>query len=171
MHEMSIAEGIIEIVERTAKANGVTRVKEVRIEVGELAGVDIPSLEFAWVSVTRGGPAEGSGLVIERPGARPGASTAPKPSRLPNMAIPAPSAGAFISLPREALKCASSTSSPKIDFYGLMRKQRLSTPLKRHRPSSWRNRKRKGRHEEALLYCNAIRFGLSYLHRLEEDTI
>ena len=42
MHEMSIAEGIIEIVERTAKANGVTRVKEVRIEVGELAGVDIP---------------------------------------------------------------------------------------------------------------------------------
>ena len=136
MHEMSIAEGIIEIVERTAGRSGVTRVKEVRIEVGELAGVDIPSLEFAWVSVTRGGPA-----------------------------------GAFISLPRAALKCASSTSSPKLDFYGLMRKQRLSTPLKRHRPSSWRNRKRKGRHEEVLLYCNAIRFGLSYLHRLEEDTI
>ena len=153
MHEMSIAEGIIEIVERAAGRSGVTRVKEVRIEVGELAGVDIPSLEFAWVSVTRGGPAEGSRLVIERPRGE------------------APSAGAFISLPRAALKCASSTSSPKIDFYGLMRKQRLSTPLKRHRPSSWRNRKRKGRHEEALLYCNAIRFGLSYLHRLEEDTI
>ena len=68
MHEMSIAEGIIEIVERTAGRSGVTRVKEVRIEVGELAGVDISSLEFAWVSVTRGGPAEGSRLVIERPG-------------------------------------------------------------------------------------------------------
>lgn len=67
MHEMSIAEGIIEIVERTAVRSGVTRVKEVRIEVGELAGVDISSLEFAWVSVTRGGPAEGSRLVIERP--------------------------------------------------------------------------------------------------------
>ena len=40
MHEMSIAEGIIEIVERTAGRSGVTRVKEVRIEVGELAGVD-----------------------------------------------------------------------------------------------------------------------------------
>ena len=38
MHEMSIAEGIIEIVERTAGRSGVTRVKEVRIEVGELAG-------------------------------------------------------------------------------------------------------------------------------------
>ena len=63
MHEMSIAEGIIEIVERTAGRSGVTRVKEVRIEVGELAGVDIPSLEFAWVSVTRGGPAAGRGLV------------------------------------------------------------------------------------------------------------
>lgn len=67
MHEMSIAEGIIEILERTAGRSGVTRVKEVRIEVGELAGVDISSLEFAWVSVTRGGPAEGSRLVIERP--------------------------------------------------------------------------------------------------------
>lgn len=67
MHEMSIAEGIIEIVERTAGRSGVTRVKEVRIEVGELAGVHISSLEFAWVSVTRGGPAEGSRLVIERP--------------------------------------------------------------------------------------------------------
>ena len=36
MHEMSIAEGIIEIVERTAGRSGVTRVKEVRIEVGDL---------------------------------------------------------------------------------------------------------------------------------------
>ena len=67
MHEMSIAEGIIDIVEKTATKNDIKRVKSVRIAVGELAGVDIPSLEFAWTSVTRGGPAEGSTLEIERP--------------------------------------------------------------------------------------------------------
>ena len=44
MHELSIAEGIIEIVERTAKSNNVNRVKSVRIAVGELAGVDIDCL-------------------------------------------------------------------------------------------------------------------------------
>lgn len=48
MHELSIAEGIIEIVERTANANHVRHVKTVRVSIGELAGVDIPSLEFAW---------------------------------------------------------------------------------------------------------------------------
>ena len=53
MHELSIAEGIIEIVERTAKSNNVNRVKSVRIAVGELAGVDIDCLRFAWQSVTR----------------------------------------------------------------------------------------------------------------------
>lgn len=67
MHEMSIAEGIIDIVERTAQQHQVAQVKEVRISVGELSGVDIESLQFAWSSVTRGGVAQGATLVIERP--------------------------------------------------------------------------------------------------------
>lgn len=67
MHELSIAEGILEIVERTARANDVKRVKAVRVSIGELAGVDIPSLEFAWTSVRKGGPAENATLEIERP--------------------------------------------------------------------------------------------------------
>ncbi len=67
MHELSIAEGILEIVERTARANDVKRVKAVRVSIGELAGVDIPSLEFAWTSVRKGGPAENAALEIERP--------------------------------------------------------------------------------------------------------
>ena len=51
MHELSIAEGIIEVVERTARQNEVTRVKKVRVAIGELAGVDIPSLRFAWARI------------------------------------------------------------------------------------------------------------------------
>ena len=67
MHELSIAEGIIEIVERTAKSNNVNRVKSVRIAVGELAGVDIDCLRFAWQSVTQQGCAQNAQLIIERP--------------------------------------------------------------------------------------------------------
>ena len=67
MHELSIAEGIVEIVERTAKSNNVNRVKSVRIAVGELAGVDIDCLRFAWQSVTRQGGAQNAQLIIERP--------------------------------------------------------------------------------------------------------
>ena len=67
MHELSIAEGIIEIVERTANANHVRHVKTVRVSIGELAGVDIPSLEFAWQSVRKGGVAQNAELEIDRP--------------------------------------------------------------------------------------------------------
>ena len=67
MHELSIAEGIIEVVERTARHNDVVRVKKVRVAIGELAGVDIPSLQFAWESVTKSGVAEGALLEIDRP--------------------------------------------------------------------------------------------------------
>lgn len=95
MHEMSIAEGIIEIVERSAKANDVERVKEVRIEVGELAGVDIPSLEFAWVSVTRGGPAEGSILKIDRPKGEAWCLDCAKTVPLAKYGDPCPTCGGF----------------------------------------------------------------------------
>lgn len=67
MHEVSIAEGILDIVERTARSNAISRVKTVRIAVGELAGIDIDALQFAWASVRKGGPAEKAQLLIERP--------------------------------------------------------------------------------------------------------
>ena len=67
MQELSIAEGIVEVVERTARQNAVTRVKKVRVAIGELAGVDIPSLRFAWDSVTKHGVAQGALLDIDRP--------------------------------------------------------------------------------------------------------
>jgi hydrogenase nickel incorporation protein HypA/HybF len=46
MHEMSIAVEILNIVDKTVQANGATGVTDIFIEVGTLAGVMIPSLEF-----------------------------------------------------------------------------------------------------------------------------
>lgn len=68
MHELSLAEGVADAVERTAAANGVKKIKSVRIRVGELAGADVEALRFAWLSVRRTTPLlETSELVIERP--------------------------------------------------------------------------------------------------------
>lgn len=46
MHEMSLALDILDIVEKAAQTNGAAVVKDIFIEVGALAGVMAPALEF-----------------------------------------------------------------------------------------------------------------------------
>jgi hydrogenase nickel incorporation protein HypA/HybF len=64
MHEMSLCEGIRDILETQARAHSVARITRVRLEIGRFAGVEKPALEFAWEVVMRGGPAEGADLVM-----------------------------------------------------------------------------------------------------------
>ncbi|MPL99992.1 Hydrogenase maturation factor HybF [bioreactor metagenome] len=69
MHEMSIAEGIREVIEDAARVNGFSRVTRVRLEIGRFAGVETEALDFAFDVVMRGSVAEGATLeVIELPG-------------------------------------------------------------------------------------------------------
>jgi hydrogenase nickel incorporation protein HypA/HybF len=69
MHEMSLCEGILQIVEDTARANGAARVTMVRLEVGRFSGAEIGALRFCFDAVTRGTLAEGAALEIdEAPG-------------------------------------------------------------------------------------------------------
>ncbi len=65
MHEMSLAEGILQIVEEAARQQGFTRVREVRLEIGELAGVEVDALRFCLDSVLHGTLAEGARVEIE----------------------------------------------------------------------------------------------------------
>jgi hydrogenase nickel incorporation protein HypA/HybF len=70
MHEMSIAESVLGIVQDTASAAGLAKVNAVRLEIGALAAVEVGSLRFCFDSVTRGSVAEGAALVIDEfPGA------------------------------------------------------------------------------------------------------
>lgn len=64
MHEMSIAEGIYEIVRDYAEQNHATKVREVGLLIGEMAGVEQESLAFSWRVLTQGSPAEGAALKI-----------------------------------------------------------------------------------------------------------
>jgi hydrogenase nickel incorporation protein HypA/HybF len=65
MHEMSIAESVLAIVEETARREGIDTVRAVRLEIGQLAAVETRSLRFCFESVVRGSVAEGARLEIE----------------------------------------------------------------------------------------------------------
>jgi len=65
MHEMSLARGILEILEEAACREGVTRVKAVRLELGALSAVEPQAIAFCFDALTRGTVAEGARLTIE----------------------------------------------------------------------------------------------------------
>jgi len=70
MHELSICEGILSIIEDQAKEQAFSRVRRVRLEVGPFSGVEIEALRFGFDVVTRSSVAEGALLeIFEPPGA------------------------------------------------------------------------------------------------------
>ncbi len=69
MHEMSLAEGILRIIEDNAAERGFDRVLRVRVEVGRLAGVEIEALRFSFDAVVKGSVAQSADLeIVETPG-------------------------------------------------------------------------------------------------------
>lgn len=50
MHELSIVMGIIDIAEQETRKANAQKVDKIELEIGELAGVEIQALEFAWSS-------------------------------------------------------------------------------------------------------------------------
>ncbi len=64
MHEMSLAEGMLQVIEDHARREGFSRVTQVRLEIGRLSGVEPESLRFCFDAVTRGSLAEGADLEI-----------------------------------------------------------------------------------------------------------
>jgi hydrogenase nickel incorporation protein HypA/HybF len=70
MHEMSLAESVLAIIEDYAQREGFARVKTVRLEIGRMAGVEIEAMRFCFDAVTRGSVAEAAALdIVELPGA------------------------------------------------------------------------------------------------------
>jgi hydrogenase nickel incorporation protein HypA/HybF len=70
MHEMSLAEGMLQLVEDGARRNAAHAVKAVRLEIGALAKVEVDALRFCFDAVTHGTLAEGARLeIVATPGA------------------------------------------------------------------------------------------------------
>ena len=70
MHEMSLAEGVLQLVEDTARREQASRVKLIVLEIGKLSSVEPAALNFCFDVVTRGSIAEGAVLeIVDVPGA------------------------------------------------------------------------------------------------------
>ena len=69
MHEMSLAEGVLQIMEDQARAQDFTKVKTVWLEIGRLSHVDPHAIAFCFDAVTKETLAEGAKLeIIRTPG-------------------------------------------------------------------------------------------------------
>ena len=70
MHEMSLAEGVLQLVEDTARRESAKRVKLVVLEIGRLSSVEPEAIKFCFEAVTHGSIAQGAALeIIAVPGA------------------------------------------------------------------------------------------------------
>ncbi len=65
MHEISLCEGILQILEEQGREHGFTRVRAIWLEIGTLAAVEIEALRFGFEVVCRDTLAAGAALHIE----------------------------------------------------------------------------------------------------------
>jgi hydrogenase nickel incorporation protein HypA/HybF len=65
MHEMALAESILQIVADTARAHAATRVCAVQLEIGTLSHVEESALRFCFDAVTRNTVADGARLEVD----------------------------------------------------------------------------------------------------------
>jgi hydrogenase nickel incorporation protein HypA/HybF len=65
MHELALAEGILQLIELAARNQGFTKVRMVRLEIGRMSSVERDSIRFCFDAVTRNSIAAGATLEIE----------------------------------------------------------------------------------------------------------
>jgi len=69
MHEMSLAESALQIIEDAAHQQGFKRVKTVWLEIGQLSCVEQEAMRFCFDAVINGSVADGAKLeIVETPG-------------------------------------------------------------------------------------------------------
>lgn len=69
MHEVSLAEGVLQLIEDYRRAEGFSSVRLVQLEIGRMAEVEIEAMRFCFDSVVRGSVADGAVLeIVEVPG-------------------------------------------------------------------------------------------------------
>jgi len=67
MHEMSLAGGILKLVDDAAARDPFARVQRLHLQAGALAGVEVRALRFALEAMAPGTRLEGAEIVIDEP--------------------------------------------------------------------------------------------------------
>ena len=66
MHEMSLCEGVLQVLQKEAQTQHFVRVKKVWLEIGELSSVEVEAMRFCFDAVMQGSLADGAALEIVR---------------------------------------------------------------------------------------------------------
>ena len=53
MHEMSLCEGILQVIESESRRQGFSRVNNLWLEIGELSGVEVDAMLFCFDAIKR----------------------------------------------------------------------------------------------------------------------
>lgn len=64
MHEMSLAEGVLQLIEDAARQQEFSKVTTVWLEIGQLSGVEVEAMKFCFDAVIRDSIADGARLEI-----------------------------------------------------------------------------------------------------------
>ena len=65
MHELSIAQSLLDIIEQETSLYKNTKVTVIRLRIGRLSGIVPDALRFAFEVISKGGSAEGAYVNIE----------------------------------------------------------------------------------------------------------
>ena len=65
MHEMSIAQSLVEILQEEMKKAGAQRLRSVRLEVGRMSAIVPDALSFGFEVITAGTHLEGAELIMD----------------------------------------------------------------------------------------------------------
>ena len=69
MHEMSLCESVMQVIEDHAQRQGFSRVNTVWLEIGDLAGVELEAMRFSFEAISRNTLADRARLeIVELPG-------------------------------------------------------------------------------------------------------
>lgn len=95
MHEASLAGGILQLVEDSARQNHFTRVTLLRIEVGKLANVELQALQFSLSAIAPGTLLEGACFEFEEPQGQAWCMTCGQTVPLPERGMPCPNCAGY----------------------------------------------------------------------------
>ncbi len=95
MHELSLATGLVEMVEAASRRENFRRVAYLRLEVGALAGVEPQALRFALGAVVPGTCLAEAEIGVEEPPGKALCATCGELVEIASRAEPCPLCGAF----------------------------------------------------------------------------
>ena len=95
MHELSLADGIVRLVQAAAQRERFTGVALLRLEAGALAGVEVQALRFALDAIIPGTCLAGAQIQIEQPPGRAWCGACAAEVEIDSRADPCPLCGGF----------------------------------------------------------------------------